>query len=176
MQKTQLPCFYFSNKRLFNLFALAFFSTVICLLLFAIPIPALAQAAQAQIQNQDGIIQNPVLSREEGTYAGVQTNPLGSLIARLWKTSIIVGSLLLIIYLVWGAIDWISSSGEPDKLKSAKAKLMHAIIGLFILTASYAIVIFLRVLFNFDLLKLAWPSPTSQTNTSQTQQNNQKLP
>ena len=110
-------------------------------------------------------IRNPVLAPSEGTLAGVSTNPLAPFIARLWQTAVIAGSLMLIIYLIWGAVDWLMSEGDPEKLKNAKNKIIHSFFGLGLLAASFAIMVFMRLLFGFDLLNLVWPSafPTSQS-------------
>ena len=110
---------------------------------------------------EEGIIRNPVLQDSEGTYSTVRKNPLAPFIARLWQTMVIVGSLMVIIYLVWGALDWLMSQGDPEKLKNAKNKIIHAVFGLALLAASYAVVWFLRTLFGFDLLEIAWPTPTT---------------
>lgn len=116
----------------------------------------LAQTAQT------GFIRNKILSPEEGTYTGVSTNPLGSFIARLWQTAVIVGSLMLIIYLIWGAIDWLMSEGDTEKLKNARLKIIHSLLGLGILAASFAAIVFIRTLFGFDLLEIVWPTPAGQ--------------
>jgi hypothetical protein len=105
-------------------------------------------------------IVNKAISKQEGTLeGGVATNPLASLIARLWQTAVILGSLALIIFLIWGAIDWLISEGNPDKLKNAQNKILHSLFGLGLLAATYAIVWFLKQVFGFDLLNIIWPTP-----------------
>ena len=108
---------------------------------------------------QDGVINNPVINSGDGQYDQVSTNPLTPLIARLWRTFIMLGALLLVVYLVWGAFEWLSSSGEPEKLKHARYKIVNAVIGLLILVASFAIITMLEMLFGFDLLQIVWPTP-----------------
>lgn len=106
-----------------------------------------------------GIIQNPVLQETEGAYGAVAANPLAPLIARLWQTIVVAGALMVIVMLVWGALDWLMSEGDPEKLKNAKNKIIHTMFGIGLLAASFAVVWFIRTLFGFDLLKLAWPTP-----------------
>lgn len=103
-------------------------------------------------------ISNPVLPKEEGTYEGVAANPLGSFMARLWWTIIILGSLALLIFLIWGGIDWMMSEGDQEKLKNAKNKITHALFGMGLLAASFAIIKILDVVFGIDVLNLTWPS------------------
>ena len=104
-------------------------------------------------------ITNKAISEREGTLTEVASNPLGSLIARLWQTAVIAGSLVLLIFLIWGAIDWLMSEGDAEKLKNARNKILHSLFGLGLLAATYAIVWFLKGVFGFDLLNLIWPTP-----------------
>ena len=104
-------------------------------------------------------ITNRVIDPSEGTYDSVAQGPLASLIARLWLTAVILGSLAVILFLILGAIDWISSDGDPEKLKKARNKIVDAIVGLGILVASFAIVKFLEWIFGFDILNISWPTP-----------------
>lgn len=104
-------------------------------------------------------IENPVISPKEGTIGGVTGNPLGFYIARLWQTTIIVGGMALLVFLIWGAIDWLMSEGNQEKLTAAKNKIFHALMGLGILAASFAIVKVIELIFGFDILKISWPTP-----------------
>ncbi len=46
----------------------------------------------------------------------------------------IIGSgLLLLVYLLWGAFDWINSGGEKEKIQKAQSKITNALIGLVII-------------------------------------------
>ncbi len=106
-------------------------------------------------------ITNPIINPNEGDVSKINTNggPLASLIARLWQTMIIVGSLLVILYFVWGAIDWLVGGGDENKLKKARGRMIDAFIGLALLVASFAIMKFMQVVFGFDLTKPVWPTP-----------------
>lgn len=43
---------------------------------------------------------------------------------------IIIASLFLLIYLLWGAFDWITSGGEKERIQKAQNKITNAVIGL----------------------------------------------
>ena len=111
-------------------------------------------------QNDEGKIINPILPGPEGSYDQMKS-PLAPLFARFWKTMVIAGSLIVLLFLIWGAIEWLTSEGDPEKVKNARNKIVHSLFGLGILAASYAIVWFLNTtnLFGFNLLKLEWPTP-----------------
>lgn len=43
---------------------------------------------------------------------------------------ILISGLALLLYMLWGALDWISSGGEKEKLSKAQNKITNAIIGM----------------------------------------------
>ena len=51
-----------------------------------------------------------------------------------------IAATLAILMLMWGGIQWITSSGNPEKLASAKKKITLAIIGLVIALSAFFIV------------------------------------
>jgi len=104
-------------------------------------------------------ISNPVLPKEGSlTEINKSGGPLASLMARLWQTMVIIGSLLVILYFVWGAIDWLTAGGSEEKLKKARGRMVDAFIGLALLVASYAIMRFMEFVFGFSLVNIKWPN------------------
>ena len=51
-----------------------------------------------------------------------------------------VGGIGVVVYFIWGAVDWILSGGDKEKVSSARKKMTHAIIGLVLLSLSYVII------------------------------------
>lgn len=43
---------------------------------------------------------------------------------------ILIAGMFLILYLLWGAFDWIASSGEKEKIAKAQSKITNAVIGI----------------------------------------------
>ena len=68
---------------------------------------------------------------------------LGQLIGWGINIFITLAGMFMLVYLLWGAFDWISSSGEKEKITKAQSKITNAIIGM--------IIIFI-VLVGFNLL------------------------
>lgn len=67
---------------------------------------------------------------------------------------LIIGSVIFVWMLVWGAIDWISSGGDKAKLESARNKVTNAIIGVVVLFALYAVANLVSTFFgNIPILK-----------------------
>ena len=62
-----------------------------------------------------------------------------NLISQFLEIAMFIAGILVLLYLVWGAIEWISSGGDKSKVKEAREKITQAIIGLLVLSASIAI-------------------------------------
>ena len=63
-----------------------------------------------------------------------------------------VGGLGVVIYFVWGAVDWILSGGDKEKVASARKKMTNAIIGLTLLSLSYVIINIVGAVVGFNPL------------------------
>ena len=73
---------------------------------------------------------------------GMGQNPvsdLTSLISLLIRIVFIVAGILLLIYLLWGALDVIISGGDKEKLSKAQNKITNALIGIILMVAAIAI-------------------------------------
>lgn len=55
---------------------------------------------------------------------------LGKLVGFGINTFILVAGMFLILYLLWGAFDWINSGGEKEKILKAQNKITNAAIGM----------------------------------------------
>ncbi|MCA9372594.1 hypothetical protein KC921_00680 [Candidatus Woesebacteria bacterium] len=83
-------------------------------------------------------------------------------VIRYWRNAMSIGGLLVIILFIWGALQWISSSGDKTKLEQARGRMLQAAIGLFILVASFVIIGFIgNLLFGdqFQILNLEFATP-----------------
>ena len=75
----------------------------------------------------------------KGPLVGIDN--LGGLVSRIVNVFLIpLAGVILFIVLIWGGYDFIISRGNPDKLKSAKAKITTGVIGFILLVVSYLIV------------------------------------
>lgn len=50
-----------------------------------------------------------------------------------------ISTLILFFIFVWGGYDFLTSQGNPEKIKSAQAKITSGIIGFILLVSSYLI-------------------------------------
>lgn len=57
---------------------------------------------------------------------------LGHIIAAGINIGLIVAGVTALIYLLWGALNWVTSGGDKENLEKARGKLMHAAWGMII--------------------------------------------
>lgn len=74
---------------------------------------------------------------------GVQKPPTGGIVGTILRNVLAlffaVGGIGAVIYFIWGAVDWILSGGDKEKVSNARKKMTHAIIGLVLLALSFVI-------------------------------------
>ena len=63
---------------------------------------------------------------------------LGVFVSKGLSLAIIVGGVAVLIYLAWGAIEWLASGGDKANVQKARDKITAAIVGLIILTLTWA--------------------------------------
>jgi hypothetical protein len=123
----------------------AFFTAVSLCVLAVTPV-----AAQTGITNPaiGEIGQSPEAAASGTVFAGY--------LAIMWNTVISIGALLVLLYFVWGSIDWITAAGDKGKLEGARNKMLNAFIGLMLLVTSYTLIGFIGWLLfgtQFNILK-----------------------
>lgn len=71
--------------------------------------------------------------------SNVKITELGQLISAGVGTLLIIAALLAFLYLILGGIQWITSGGDKTGMEAARNKITHAIVGLIIVGAAWAI-------------------------------------
>ncbi len=87
-----------------------------------------------------------------------QADVFARYIAIIWKTMVIFGGLAVLIYLVWGALNWILAGSNAERLTKAKDEMFNGIFGLVILVLSYAIVSLISRVTGLEILNPDWPT------------------
>ncbi len=64
---------------------------------------------------------------------------LGGFISSVFGLGIILAGIASLLYLLWGGFDWITSGGDKTGIENARNKITHALIGLAIVVALWAI-------------------------------------
>jgi hypothetical protein len=107
--------------------------------------------AQAQIN----------IARPSGQYT--ITN-LGNLISAIVGTLLIIAALIAFLYLILGGIQWITSGGDKAGMEHARNKITHAIVGLIIVGAAWAIMTLVQNFLGVNIIGSNLSFPTPQGN------------
>lgn len=86
---------------------------------------------------------------------------LGQLISALVGILLILAALLAFFYLILGGIQWITSGGDKAGMEAARNKITHAIVGLIIVGASWAVMLLIQNFLGVSIIggTLNFPKP-----------------
>lgn len=96
--------------------------------------------------------------------------PIGNIVTNILQILFIIGGLGVLIFIVWGAMDWILAGGDKEKLAAARKKIMNSIIGLILLALSVFIVSLIGQVTGIDVFNLKGLPTLYQTPSSIMQQ------
>ncbi len=97
-------------------------------------------------------ITNPVVTGFAGKKPEDAPDLFGKLFSGLFAALLVAATIWTFVQLIWGGIDWISSGGDKGKLELAQNRLTSALVGIFLVFASWAV--YLLVLQFFGLSPL----------------------
>lgn len=86
------------------------------------------------------------------TPESIRISSIGQLISALVGTLLIIAALLAFIYLILGGISWITSGGDKAGMESARNKITHAIVGLIIVGAAWAIMVLVQQFLGIEII------------------------
>jgi hypothetical protein len=78
---------------------------------------------------------------------------VGTIVGESLKYIFAVAGILLLIYLILGGFQYLTSAGDPKKAQEAQSKITQALIGFVIIFASYWIVQILAVVLGLAKIK-----------------------
>lgn len=64
---------------------------------------------------------------------------LGEFVGNVLNLAFGFAVLVVLVMLVWGAFEWISSGGDKDAVGKARGRIINALIGLAVLAVAYAL-------------------------------------
>ena len=116
------------------------FSSIVILIILTFPSTTIAQTIHLGSKQQYGV------------KALDPNNKVGNMVANGIQILAIFGGLAVLVFLVWGAFDWITSGGDKEKIASARRKIVNALIGLALLALAAFIVSLFGQIVGFDPL------------------------
>ncbi len=66
-------------------------------------------------------------------------NDLGNFITNIIQLSFALALLVVLVMLIWGAFEWISSGGDKETVGKARGRIINALIGLAVLSIAFAL-------------------------------------
>ncbi len=86
---------------------------------------------------------------------------MGQFISAMVGTLLIIAALLAFLYLILGGIKWITSGGDKAGMEEARNKITHAIVGLIIVGAAWAIMTLVQNFLGVTIIggQLEFPKP-----------------
>ncbi len=86
---------------------------------------------------------------------------IGQLISAVVGTLLIIAALLAFFFLIMGGIQWITSGGDKTGMEAARNKITHAIVGLIIVGAAWAVMLLVQNFLGVTIIggALNFPKP-----------------
>ncbi len=78
----------------------------------------------------------------------LKVNTIGDVIKIFFKFFIPFVGFILVVTFIWAGYDLLTSGGDPEKFKSARAKITTAIVGVIILISAYVVAKLAAYIFN----------------------------
>jgi hypothetical protein len=93
--------------------------------------------------------------------ANIKIDDVGMLISSLVGVLLILAALMAFFFLILGGIQWITSGGDKAGMEAARNKITHAIVGLIIVGAAWAIMILIQNFLGVTIIggTLSFPKP-----------------
>ena len=84
---------------------------------------------------------------------------IGTLISAVVGILLIIAALLAFLFLVMGGIQWITAGGDKAGMETARNRITHAIVGLIIVGAAWAIMLLVQSFLGITILGGSLPIP-----------------
>jgi hypothetical protein len=84
----------------------------------------------------------PVFAMDYPTFAGItisSTTTAAEYIIYFFNLAVAMGTLIAVVMVIMAGIEWVTSSGNPGKIESAKGKIANTLLGVAVLLGCYLI-------------------------------------
>ena len=76
----------------------------------------------------------------------------GNLLSSILTGIMVLAAIMVLLYLIWGGIEWISSGGDKSKTEAARNKITNSVLGIIVLGASTAIFMLIQTFLGICVL------------------------
>lgn len=88
---------------------------------------------------------------------------LGDFVNNFLTLAFAVALLVVLIMLIWGAFEWITSGGDKEAVGKARNRIINALIGLAVLAVAFALARLAGQFTGLNIMEIAVPRPPSPT-------------
>lgn len=92
------------------------------------------------IQSEIGKIFGQINAPQQIQNFGFGATGISKFLSNLITLIYSLAAVVLILMILWGAWDWMTSEGDKEKLENAKRKLINAIIGIMLFAVAFAVI------------------------------------
>ena len=85
---------------------------------------------------------------------------IGTFISSALAFSFILAVLAVLLMMIWGAFEWITSGGDKEAVGKARGKIINALIGLAVMAVAYALFKVAGQFVGIDISNFTIPGPT----------------
>ena len=93
-----------------------------------------------------------------GTTDASAEEPQGAFVSFLGAVlsfTMAIAALLVFMYLLWGALEWITAGGDSSKIESARNKMTQAVVGIIVLSATVAFFMVIQQFLGIEVINFA---------------------
>ena len=84
---------------------------------------------------------------------------LGAFVTNVFTLAFGVAILVVLVMLIWGAFEWITSGGDKEAVGKARNRIINALIGLAVLAVAFALARVAAQFLGFDIFAIPIPTP-----------------
>lgn len=84
---------------------------------------------------------------------------LGDFIQKTLTLLFIIGILVVLAMLIWGAFEWIASGGDKEAVGKARGRIINALVGMAILAIAFALFQVVGQFLGFNIRDFIIPTP-----------------
>lgn len=84
---------------------------------------------------------------------------LGDAVSNILTFAFAIAILVVLVMLIWGAFEWITSGGDKEAVGHARNRILNALIGLAVLAIAYALARVAAQFLGFDIGNITIPTP-----------------
>lgn len=87
----------------------------------------------------------------------------GGFLGNILSGVMVIALLMALLYLVWGAVQWIYSGGDSSKVQKARDRMTQAMVGILVLSATLAIFGLLQAFLGVEIIQFDFGGSSSSS-------------